>query len=341
MKKEINKATAKKVLKTGMLEFTDYFIIPRGDATTKIVSFLKYSNDRQLLAVVNYYYDEFPDFDFSRYEKESSDVRTDNDIQEEENIELPFTPVLRDLEEIEEETFVDYSTLDEKQLVDYTHDAIENMGKNFLEIAALLYTAKRRIDHGEFVYVDHILTGASVTDIYDYGKRNFGFSRGTVSDYVNIADRFLKRWGTTNKNFFTPMPALKLEYKGYSVSQLQALLPIKDNNFILMNCSPSMTVRELKVLAKQWKEGTELLENPHPDNEGDNENEEPIETDNLDDSITSENSVSGGAVSTQSVKTYTFSSFDDYNGNLDNMDTKISNLLKSGKKLEISINVIS
>lgn len=289
------------------------------EGTVKII---KYSLDGDFLEVVWADEKETP---------ESSDVRTE---EESGNEPLPFEEQL----ETVEVNYEDFSLLSEEELTARTYQAIDSMGRNYLEIAALLYTAKRRIDHGEMVCIGKILTGASCTDIYDYGKRNFGFARGTVSDYINIADRYLKRWEATDKNFFIPMAKIKDEYAGYSVSQLQALLPIKDNVWVEEHCNPSMTVRELKSLAKQWKNETFLLEDSSAGTDMDTD----IDTD-IDD--IPENTSESSDVRTEEnvvpkvVKDYIFSSFDEYNNSLDKMDTKISNLLKSGKRLVVSIAV--
>lgn len=223
---------------------------------------------------------------------------------------------------------VDYSSLTEKELTERTFTAIENMAKNFLEISALLHAAKVRLSEHKTVYIEGTITGASCTDIYDYGKRNFGFSRGTVSDYINIAERFLIK----ETEGGTAFPRIKEKYEGYSVSQLQALLPIKDEQWIDKHVAPQNTVREIKSLSKEWKESIA----GESDNSADTTTENPVKETETGATV-EDNPVEDEPAKV--IKEYLFRSFDEYNLELDKLDSKISKLLKNGKKVSITLMV--
>lgn len=205
--------------------------------------------------------------EYWKYLPESSDSLTEEAEGTGETMKKKEAPSLPETEEKSNTQYEnEFSQLDEYALVMRTCEAIEDMGKKFLEVSALLYIAKQRIDNGEFVMVNGMYTNGSVTDIYTYGKENFGFSRGTVSDYVNIAERFL---------CFTPIgegktvivPQLRYDYEDYSVSQLQAILPIKDETFIKENIGSEMTVREIKSLVKKWKSNGNLFDTDNEEKE--------------------------------------------------------------------------
>lgn len=88
-------------------------------------------------------------------------------------------------------------------------------------------------------------------DIYDYAAYEFGFSRGSVNNFINIARRFSENYisyvdGSVN---------LKPEYKKYSVSQLIQLLPYTDEQIKKWMDSgkihPNMSCRFLRQTLKQ------------------------------------------------------------------------------------------
>lgn len=315
MKKLVNKKLARKILQEETVEFPSAVYTYDLDLEKEEIVFVCNPTDGKAS-----HEERYPIADFSEFEilKESSDVRTE---EETEVINLPFEPV-----EIDKDVQAELITQEIKNAIDDTKRNFVLIAKNLYEIKELIH--KHHIITCELPYEKgcHISCGS----IYEYGKKVFGFTKSTVSDFVNIAERFL---------IFveeSPTVTMKWGYDNYSSSQLQALLPIKDNEWINTHCSPSMTVREIKELSRQWKNRKEMQENPSMEiNE--EENEEVSEQDNKQDSKQNENDSVQNDKVLGTLKEYRFFTFEDYNKALDKMDEKISKLLKSGKSLVISI----
>lgn len=80
-------------------------------------------------------------------------------------------------------------------------------------------------------------------DIYELAKTHFGISRGTSNGFINVVEKFAKRDESGNV-----LPELQDRFKDFSSSQLLAMLNM--TNDALLEISPDMTVREIKKLKK-------------------------------------------------------------------------------------------
>lgn len=144
---------------------------------------------------------------------------------------------------------------------------VNNVGDSYLKIGVLLnllqsyhrryiedkYNYGWKIQHIEFSLFD-VNRGRrrdSFRDIYDYAAYEFGFSRGSVNNFMNIARRFSEN----SISFVDGSVKLLPEYMGYSVSQLIQLLPYTDEQikaFISAGkINPNMSCRFLRATLKQ------------------------------------------------------------------------------------------
>lgn len=152
-------------------------------------------------------------------------------------------------------------------------------------------------------------------DIYSLAKERFGLARGTANNFINIVESFAKR--DENGNI---LPELDERYKKFKSSQLIVMLNMSED--ALLEVTSDMTVRQLKKM----KSG----ETPE-------ESEEPGED--------AEIQVTEKEAPTRQTL-ITLHSEEDYNRNIDNIDTIILRALrakdktKDGKKYCVEISCI-
>ena len=145
-------------------------------------------------------------------------------------------------------------------------------------------------------------------DIYDYANKEFNIARGTCSDFINVIEQFGKR--DENGKL---LPELDDKYKDFSSSKLSVMITMGDDE--LKQVKSDMTVKAIKALKKSSKS----------DNTTSNESEETT-----DDSIIEDTDfeVSNVVISFRTVE--------EYNANIDKLDTLILRCLKAGHTVKIS-----
>ncbi len=157
---------------------------------------------------------------------------------------------------------VEVEVVDKKELLT-SEDYIE-LRKNYDDLISITNRIKAylsdsvknylRIGYLLTLVTDEKLQECGCENIYVYAKENFGIGETTTKNFINVYHRF----GNTDLLENKPSPAnandvyrvdLKDDYKDYSMTQLVELLPVKDEE--LNKYSPSLSVREIRVLKKQ------------------------------------------------------------------------------------------
>lgn len=156
-------------------------------------------------------------------------------------------------------------------------------------------------------------------NIYELAKDKFGIARGTAHSFISIVDRFAKRDESGNI-----LPEIDEKYKGFKSSQLALMCSMDENQIALV--TDDMSVRDMKKVLK-----------------GDGSTEEESEASDSDSSDSdSEISVEEKSVPTRQT-IITFHSLEDYNRNIDNLDSLILRALtpkkddKTKYKVEVSM----
>lgn len=81
-------------------------------------------------------------------------------------------------------------------------------------------------------------------NIYELAQDKFELSRGTCNNFINICEKF----GVPNET--GTISSLSVEYDKYGMSQLIVMLNMNDE--LRSQCNPSMSVRELKELKREY-----------------------------------------------------------------------------------------
>lgn len=147
-------------------------------------------------------------------------------------------------------------------------------------------------------------------NIYDFAKEKFGISRGTVSNYISVVDRFAQRINgqCTDK--------LAESYKGFKFSHLIAMVELTDEE--IQQLSPEMSVREMQRKIKEMT--APALEDTEPESQ-------PVE----------ENVIDVEATEVNREVLFTFSTLSDYQNDTEKILKMIEEALKSSdRKIEIS-----
>ena len=146
------------------------------------------------------------------------------------------------------------------------------------------------------------------TNIYDYANKEFNIARGTCSDFINVIEQFGKR----DENGML-LPELDDKYKNFSSSKLSVMITMNDNE--LEQVKEDMTVKAIKALKKGAK--SEKTADKAPEEAPD---DIVIEDDNYE--------VSNVVISFRTVE--------EYNANIDKLDSLILRCLKAGHTVNIS-----
>lgn len=154
------------------------------------------------------------------------------------------------------EIMVNQVNIENKQLARYTEQLFNiglNVRKSYLKVANIIH----QID-------EKGLAIEQFGNLTEYGEQVLGLKKAQTYALKNVGERFV--------NSKTKQSTLYHEDKDFSVTQLQALLPVKDDE-VLYDWSekkvinPDMTVNEIKQVVKDYK-------NPKSESETNEETEE-------------------------------------------------------------------
>lgn len=157
------------------------------------------------------------------------------------------------------EIMVNQVNIENKQLARYTEQLFNiglNVRKSYLKIANIIH----QID-------EKGLAIEQFGNLTEYGEQVLGLKKAQTYALKNVGERFV--------NSKTKQSTLYHENKDFSVTQLQALLPIKDDEMLYewsekQVINPDMTVSEIKQVVKDYK-------NPKTESESSEEAEESEE----------------------------------------------------------------
>lgn len=154
------------------------------------------------------------------------------------------------------EIMVNQVNIENKQLAKYTEQLFNiglNVRKSYLKVANIIH----QID-------EKGLAIEQFGNLTEYGEQVLGLKKAQIYALKNVGERFV--------NSKTKQSTLYHEDKDFSVTQLQALLPVKDDE-VLYDWSekkvinPDMTVSEIKQVVKDYK-------NPKSESETNEETDE-------------------------------------------------------------------
>lgn len=157
------------------------------------------------------------------------------------------------------EIMVNQVNIENKQLARYTEQLFNiglNVRKSYLKIANIIH----QID-------EKGLAIEQFGNLTEYGEQVLGLKKAQTYALKNVGERFV--------NSKTKQSTLYHENKDFSVTQLQALLPIKDDEMLYewsekQVINPDMTVSEIKQVVKDYK-------NPKTESESNEEVEDSEE----------------------------------------------------------------
>lgn len=140
------------------------------------------------------------------------------------------------------EIMVNQVNIENKQLARYTEQLFNiglNVRKSYLKIANIIH----QID-------EKGLAIEQFGNLTEYGEQVLGLKKAQTYALKNVGERFV--------NSKTKQSTLYHENKDFSVTQLQALLPIKDDEMLYewsekQVINPDMTVSEIKQVVKDYK----------------------------------------------------------------------------------------
>lgn len=150
---------------------------------------------------------------------------------------------------------------------------LEKAEKCYLNIAFKLHK----------IYSKKLYAIDNFQNIYDFAESMFHLAKGTCNNYINIVERF-GDYSSDEKNVISFTGKLKPEYEKFSSSKLIAMLGLPEN--ILRTISPDMTVREIKEIKREYKDGMSAIEDKQKIVDStakiiDDESEEPEESEVL------------------------------------------------------------
>lgn len=163
----------------------------------------------------------------------------------------------------------------------HIHHLVSKTENNYLKIGVLLNLIQ--LNHERFVSdkvngkwqrdsreygrwcVEEGLRRTAFQNIYDYAAYEFGFSKGSVNNFMNIAKRFSENYISLIDGSVRLLP----EYEGYSVSQLIQFLPYTDEQIRLFLSSgqilPNMSCRFLRATLKKLASSVSLTDSEKKD----------------------------------------------------------------------------
>lgn len=184
------------------------------------------------------------------------------------------------------------------------------------------------------LYIKKLYKVGGYQNIYELAQDKFELSRGTCNNFINICEKF----GIPNEA--GTITALGEAYKNYGMSQLIVMLNMNDE--LRKKCNPTMSVRELKELKREY------LENARAELEAMEEHtasldamNEPEETDSIEESV-----VDSEAIDISATDNSVFvCSADNYEELLKLKDVIVETLEdvkknKRGKNARIELNIV-
>lgn len=107
------------------------------------------------------------------------------------------------------------------------------------------------------IYTKKLYVIDNYQNINDFAMSMFDLSKTVCNNYINIIDQFGDYTADEN-NVISFTGKLKPEYEKFSSSQLIAMLKLPEN--ILKTISPEMSVREIKEIKREYKDGLSAIE---------------------------------------------------------------------------------
>lgn len=120
--------------------------------------------------------------------------------------------------------------------------AYSNMEKSYLDTALALHS----------IYTKKLYKIDNFKNIYEFAEEKYNIKKTTCNGFIGICERF----GLPNDN--GTMIELQEKYKEYTSSQLMVMVAFPD--ILLEKCDKSMSVRKLKDIFKEYKQGLEDAE---------------------------------------------------------------------------------
>ena len=155
-----------------------------------------------------------------------------------EKKEVTAKSITNQLKEVEEKNKKAMSSNDKRLYTRFKKQidtAYKKMETCYLDTATAIHS----------IYSKELYKIDNFKNIYDFAKENYNISRGTCSKFINICAKF----GVMNEN--GTVTGLQERFQAYGVSQLGVMLSFPD--VLLNQCTPEMSVRDLKQLGEDFK----------------------------------------------------------------------------------------
>lgn len=120
------------------------------------------------------------------------------------------------------------------------HSALAVVEKNFIKISFDLY----------WIYTSKAYKSMGCESITDFAQKEFGLSKTTTYDYLNLVERFGERDEKGNLLECKIDPA----YKDYSTSKLSAISGLSDKEIKSLDITPDMSTRDIKKAVKKYED---------------------------------------------------------------------------------------
>ena len=126
------------------------------------------------------------------------------------------------------------------------HRMLEVVEKNFINISFDLY----------WIYKSKAYKSMGCESITDFAQKEFGLSKTTTYDYLNLIERF----GERDKEGSLLEGKIDPAYKDYSTSKLSAISGLSDKEIKSLDITPDMSTRDIKKAVKKYEDGFALLD---------------------------------------------------------------------------------
>lgn len=119
------------------------------------------------------------------------------------------------------------------------HSALAVVEKNFIKISFDLY----------WIYTSKAYKSMGCESITDFAQKEFGLSKTTIYDYLNLVERF----GERDKEGKLLECKIDPVYKDYSISKLSAISGLSDKEIKSLDITPEMSTRDIKKAVKNYE----------------------------------------------------------------------------------------
>lgn len=120
------------------------------------------------------------------------------------------------------------------------HSALSVVEKNFIKISFDLY----------WIYTSKAYKSMGCESITDFAQKEFGLSKTTTYDYLNLVERF----GERDKEGKLLEGKIDPVYKDYSTSKLSAISGLSDKEIKSLDITPDMSTRDIKKAVKKHED---------------------------------------------------------------------------------------